>query len=150
MPLNVTRMATCVGSMSVSAVCGSGRPWQGRRCLYIQAGRREGGSRPRSSYIKSTRGKRKTKAPFTCKLFHTFYPTIGIAPSSMLFFVFMNRHCPILDAILCLHDTFTIAQARCYLDDLFVLSNAQSFHFWHLPSLSLSHLLSSTTSNVHC
>ena len=134
MPLNVTRMATCVGSMSVSAVCGSGRPWQGRRCLYIQAGRREGGSRPRSSYIKSTRGKRKTKAPFTCKLFHTFYPTIGIAPSSMLFFVFMT-HSPLL---------------HCYLDDLFVLSNAQSFHFWHLPSLSLSHLLSSTTSNVHC
>ena len=122
-PLNVTRMATRTGSMSISSFMMRIRKAMTGKAVGIYPGKEEG-ARPRSPYIKSTliiltRGKPKARVPFTCKLFHPFYPSmhppsIGVRfPFFISFFVFVTPS-PLL-------------KGYC-LDDVFVFFNTQFFH----------------------
>ena len=79
-PLNVTRMAICAGRMAIFSLNMRIRKAMTGKAVGIYPGKEEGG-RPRSPYIKSTliiptRGKRKARVPFTCKLFHPFYQSM--------------------------------------------------------------------------
>ena len=131
MPLNVTGLAICLSSMSLSSLM----MWI-REAMAAKAGNIYPGmaqvrrGEPRSSCIKSlhiisTRGKREAVL-CTCELFHPFNQYTALPPSLVLSFACM---------------THSLLVQRYYALSLHFHFLTHNLSFLFLPNLSLSHFL---------